>query len=47
MDILSLVYPLMNPLEWFFPGALYLLDERPKDRICGQYLPPVNGGKNV
>ncbi len=43
----DLVYLLMKPLEWVFLGALYLLDEKPENRICGQYLPQAHGGKHV
>lgn len=46
------VYLLMKPLEWVFVLTLYLLEERPEDRICRQYLPqgrtlPSKQGKNV
>lgn len=35
----DVVYLIMKPLEWVFLLVLYLVDERPEDRICGQYLP--------
>ena len=35
----DVVYLLMKPLEWFFLVILYLFDEQPESRICGQYLP--------
>lgn len=48
----DVVYLLMKPLEWAFVLILYLLEERPEDRICRQYLPvrrtiPSKQGKNV
>lgn len=35
----DLVYLIMKPLEWVFLAVLYLLDQKPEDRICSQYLP--------
>lgn len=35
----DIVYLSMKPLEWIFLLVLYLVDERPEDRICSQYLP--------
>ena len=35
----DVVYVLMKPLEWLFVTVLYLLDEKPENRICRQYLP--------
>ena len=48
----DVVYLLMKPLERAFVLILYLLEERPEDRICRQYLPqgrtiPSKQGKNV
>lgn len=35
----DVVYLLMKPLEWIFVITLYLFDEKPENRIAGQYLP--------
>lgn len=35
----DLVYLMMKPLEWVFVFILYLFDEKPENRIAGQYLP--------
>lgn len=35
----DVVYLLMKPLEWIFVFVLYLFDEKPENRIAGQYLP--------
>lgn len=35
----DIVYLLMKPLEWFFLMVIYLVDQRPEDRIALQYLP--------
>lgn len=35
----DVVYLIMKPLEWIFVLVLYLLDEKPENRICSQYLP--------
>lgn len=35
----DVVYLLMKPLEWIFVIILYLFDEKPENRIAGQYLP--------
>ncbi len=35
----DVVYLLMKPLEWIFVMLLYLFDEKPENRIAGQYLP--------
>ncbi len=35
----DMVYLAMKPLEWFFVAVLYLFDEKPENRIAGQYLP--------
>lgn len=37
--IADIIYFLMKPLEYFFLIALYLLDEKPENRINTQYLP--------
>lgn len=41
------IYFLMKPLEWFFILVLYLLDEKPEDRICRQYLPGTIEGNQA
>ena len=38
--ISNVVFVLMKPLEWFFLFWLYLVDEKPENRIHRQYLPP-------
>ena len=35
----DVVYILMKPLEWVFVIALYLIEEKPEDKIASQYLP--------
>ncbi len=35
----DVVYILMKPLEWLFVIALYMMEEKPEDKIAGQYLP--------
>ncbi len=35
----DITYLLMKPLEWLFLLILYLIDEKPENRIAGQYLP--------
>lgn len=35
----DIVYIFMKPLEWLFLIVLYLLDNKPEDRIATQYLP--------
>lgn len=37
----DLVYLIMKPLEWMFVFILYLFDEKPENRIAGQYLPQM------
>lgn len=38
----DVVYILMKPLEWLFVAVLYLVDEKPENRIARQYLPKGN-----
>lgn len=35
----DVIYLIMKPLEWLFVIVLYLFDEKPENRIAGQYLP--------
>lgn len=35
----DIVYILMKPLEWTFVIALYMVEEKPEDKIASQYLP--------
>lgn len=35
----DITYLIMKPLEWIFVLVLYLFDEKPENRIAGQYLP--------
>ncbi len=35
----DVIYLLMKPLEWLFLIVLYLIDEKPENRIATQYLP--------
>lgn len=35
----DVIYILMKPLEWLFVIALYMVEEKPEDKIAGQYLP--------
>lgn len=35
----DVVYILMKPLEWLFVIVLYMVEEKPEDKIAGQYLP--------
>lgn len=35
----DVVYILMKPLEWIFVIALYMVEEKPEDKIASQYLP--------
>lgn len=35
----DIVYILMKPLEWIFVIALYMVEEKPEDKIASQYLP--------
>jgi len=42
----DIVYILMKPLEYIFLIILYLMDEKPENRIASQYL-PQNFRKNI
>lgn len=36
--VADIIYILMKPFEWFFLFVIYLLDEKPENRIAQQYL---------
>lgn len=38
----DITYAVMKPLEWVFVLLLYLLDQKPEDRIARQYLPEID-----
>lgn len=42
----DMVYLIMKPAEWVFLMVLYLVDEKPEDRIASQYL-PIDISKNL
>lgn len=42
--ISNMVFIMMKPLEWFFLVWLYLVDEKPENRIHRQYLSKRKGG---
>lgn len=43
----DVIYILMKPLEWLFLAVIYLVDEKPENRIAVQYPHAPVPGKNI